>query len=41
MAFREDVYSRDEKLAQAPGIAVSLPKPIDDGGRRDANDVGP
>ncbi|KAK0332506.1 hypothetical protein LTR94_024567 [Friedmanniomyces endolithicus] len=41
VAFREDVYSRDEKLAQALGIAVSLPRPVDDGGRQDANDVGP
>ena len=40
VAFREDVYSRDEKLAQALGIAVSLPRPVDDG-RTDANDVGP
>lgn len=40
VAFREDVYGRDDKLAQALGIAVSLPKPVDDG-RRDANDVGP
>ncbi|WP_292262069.1 L,D-transpeptidase family protein [Brevundimonas sp.] len=40
VAFREDVYSRDEKLARALGIAVSLPRPVDDG-RTDANDVGP
>ena len=40
VAFREDVYRRDEKLARALGIAVSLPRPIDDG-RTDANDVGP
>jgi murein L,D-transpeptidase YcbB/YkuD len=40
VAFREDVYGRDDKLAQALSIAVSLPKPVDDG-RRDANDVGP
>jgi murein L,D-transpeptidase YcbB/YkuD len=40
VAFREDVYSRDERLAQALGIAVSLPRPIDDG-RQDVNDVGP
>ena len=40
VAFREDVYSRDEKLAAALGIAVSLPKPVDDGARV-ANDVGP
>jgi L,D-transpeptidase YcbB len=41
VAFREDVYSRDEKLAEALGIAVSLPKPVDDGRGRDADDVGP
>ncbi|MBE0455481.1 MAG: L,D-transpeptidase family protein, partial [Roseovarius sp.] len=41
VAFREDGYGRDDKLAQALGIAVNLPKPIDDGGRRDASDVGP
>lgn len=40
VAFREDVYRRDEKLAQALGIAVSLPRPVDDG-RTDRNDVGP
>lgn len=40
VAFREDVYRRDETLAKALGIAVSLPRPIDDG-QRDANDVGP
>lgn len=40
VAFREDVYGRDDKLAQALGIAVSLPKPVDDGARV-ANDVGP
>ena len=40
VAFREDVYGRDDKLAQALGIGVNLPKPIDDG-RADANDVGP
>lgn len=41
VAFREDVYDRDDKLADALGIAVSLPKPVDDGGGRDADDVGP
>lgn len=41
VAFREDVYGRDDKLAEALGIAVSLPKPVDDGRGRDANDVGP
>lgn len=40
VAFREDVYSRDEKLAEALGIAVSLPRPVDDG-RAVATDVGP
>lgn len=40
VAFREDVYGRDDKLAQALGIAVSLPRPVDDGARV-ANDVGP
>ena len=40
VAFREDVYSRDARLAQALGIAVSLPRPVDDG-RNVANDVGP
>jgi murein L,D-transpeptidase YcbB/YkuD len=40
VAFREDVYGRDGKLAEALGIAVSLPKPVDDGARI-ANDVGP
>jgi len=41
VAFREDVYERDAKLAEALGIAVSLPKPVDDGRGRDADDVGP
>lgn len=40
VAFREDIYSRDAKLAEALGIAISLPKPVDDGARV-ANDVGP
>ncbi|GAA0654208.1 L,D-transpeptidase family protein [Brevundimonas lenta] len=40
VAFREDVYERDHKLAEALGIGVSLPKPVDDG-RNVANDVGP
>lgn len=40
VAFREDVYSRDAKLAQALGIALSLPRPVDDGARI-ATDVGP
>ncbi len=41
VAFREDVYGRDGKLAEALGIAVSLPKVVDDGRGRDADDVGP
>ncbi|WP_332655120.1 L,D-transpeptidase family protein [Brevundimonas sp.] len=41
VAFREDVYGRDDKLAEALGIAVSLPKVVDDGRGRDADDVGP
>ncbi|WP_421731390.1 L,D-transpeptidase family protein [Brevundimonas sp.] len=40
VAFREDVYKRDEKLAQALGIAVSLPSVVADA-PVDANDVGP
>ncbi|WP_374275020.1 murein L,D-transpeptidase [Brevundimonas sp.] len=40
VAFREDVYKRDEKLADALGIAIDLPTPIDDG-QTDADDVGP
>jgi L,D-transpeptidase YcbB len=40
VAFREDVYKRDDKLADALGIAVNLPAPVIDG-RADANDVGP
>ena len=40
VAFREDVYRRDSKLADALGIAVSLPTVVDDG-ERVANDVGP
>ena len=40
VAFREDVYKRDEKLAEALGIAVDLPAPVDDG-QTDADDVGP
>ena len=41
VAFREDVYGRDDKQAEALGIAVSLPRPVDDGRGRDADDVGP
>ncbi|CAN5339834.1 murein L,D-transpeptidase [soil metagenome] len=40
VAFREDIYKRDQKLAEALGIAVSLPVPVDDGAAV-ANDVGP
>ena len=40
VAFREDVYSRDARLAEALGIAISLPRPVDDGARV-ATDVGP
>jgi hypothetical protein len=40
VAFREDVYRRDQKLAEALGIAVSLPTVVDDG-TAVANDVGP
>jgi murein L,D-transpeptidase YcbB/YkuD len=41
VAFREDVYKRDDKLADALGIAVSLPTVVDDGKGQDADDVGP
>ncbi|MBW8303329.1 MAG: L,D-transpeptidase family protein, partial [Brevundimonas sp.] len=41
VAFREDVYGRDDKLAAALGIAASLPMVGDDGRGRDADDVGP
>ena len=40
VAFREDIYKRDQKLAEALGIAISLPTAIDDGAAV-ANDVGP
>ena len=40
VAFREDVYKRDQKLAEALGIAINLPTPVDDGAAV-ANDVGP
>lgn len=39
VAFREDVYQRDAKLAQALGIAVNLPAAAVT--RQDAGDVGP
>jgi murein L,D-transpeptidase YcbB/YkuD len=40
VAFREDSYRRDARLADALGIAVNLPQVVDDG-RAVANDVGP
>lgn len=40
VAFREDVYKRDQKLAEALGIAVSLPDVVADG-PTDTDDVGP
>lgn len=40
VAFREDVYNRDRRLAEALGIAISLPRPVDDGSA-DPSDVGP
>ena len=40
VAFREDVYRRDARLAEALGIAISLPRPVDDGSD-DPRDVGP
>ncbi len=40
VAFREDVYKRDQRLAEALGIAISLPVAVDDG-QDVANDVGP
>ena len=40
VAFREDVYNRDRRLAEALGIAISLPRPVDDGSD-DPSDVGP
>ncbi len=40
VAFREDVYDRDARLAEALGIALNLPRPVNDGARI-ANDVGP
>lgn len=40
VAFREDVYNRDRRLAEALGIAISLPRPVDDS-RDDPADVGP
>jgi murein L,D-transpeptidase YcbB/YkuD len=40
VAFREDVYKRDQKLAEALGIAVDLPDVVADGAP-DTDDVGP
>ena len=40
VAFREDVYQRDAKLAEALGIAVNLPKVVADGAIN-PDDVGP
>lgn len=40
VAFREDVYSRDAKLAETMGISVSLPQVIADGADS-PDDVGP
>lgn len=40
VAFREDVYQRDARLAEALGINIRLPRAIDDG-QDDPTDVGP
>jgi murein L,D-transpeptidase YcbB/YkuD len=40
VAFREDVYRRDQRLAEALGIAVDLPAVVSDG-VTDTDDVGP
>jgi len=40
VAFREDVYKRDQKLAQAMGIDISLPTVVNEA-PVDADDVGP
>lgn len=39
VAFRDDIYRRDTRLAEALGIALHLPRPDDR--RADADDVGP
>ena len=39
VAFRDDIYRRDTRLAEALGIALNLPRPDDR--RADADDVGP
>lgn len=40
VAFREDVYERDARLAEALGIHLSLPRPVD-AARASEEDVGP
>src|SRR5690606_27783971 len=40
VAFREDVYNRDARLAEALGIHLSLPQPVS-AARPDEEDVGP
>ncbi len=40
VAFREDVYDRDARLAEALGIHISLPRPVD-AARPAEEDVGP
>jgi murein L,D-transpeptidase YcbB/YkuD len=40
VAFREDVYKRDQKLAEALGIGVDLPDVVQEA-PIDAEDVGP
>ena len=39
VAFRDDIYRRDTRLAQALGLDLTLPRP--DARRADADDVGP
>ena len=41
VAFREDVYKRDQKLAEALGIAISLPAVAAADVTAEAGDVGP
>jgi L,D-transpeptidase YcbB len=40
VAFREDVYNRDARLAEALGIHLNLPRPVD-AAQPDEEDVGP
>ena len=40
VAFREDVYDRDARLAEALGINLSLPQPVS-AAQPDEEDVGP